>query len=174
MKGNTKESFLMFYPDEAGIEGIAPKETIKIKLEVDVNPPSGATTEKHYHLLPFPYEIGLYDMPSLFAGKVHAVVCRVWKDRVKGRGLYDFIFYLQHNTPVNLTHLRERLLQSGYELPNAQFTEWDAKKILKECFGQIDFAQARQDIEPFVKDVRAFDLWSKEFFTAITNNLTGI
>jgi len=51
------------------------------------------------------YEISLYDMQSLFAGKIHAVICRGWKNRVKGRDLYDYIFYLSRGTAVNLKHL---------------------------------------------------------------------
>lgn len=65
-------------------------------------------------LLPVPYEVNMYDMPSLFAGKIHAVICRAWQSRIKGRDLYDNVFYLSRGAAVNQRHLRERLLQSEF------------------------------------------------------------
>ena len=84
----------MFYADEQFARSIGSNELIKVKFEVDTNPPDYAAFEIKYRLLPIPYEITLYDMPSLFAGKIHAVICRAWKNRVKGRDLYDYVFYL--------------------------------------------------------------------------------
>ncbi|MEI3339487.1 MAG: nucleotidyl transferase AbiEii/AbiGii toxin family protein [Eubacterium sp.] len=65
-------------------------------------------------LLPVPYEVNMYDMPSLFAGKIHAVISRAWQSRIKGRDLYDYVFYLSRGAAVNQRHLRERLLQSEF------------------------------------------------------------
>ena len=107
----------MFYGDPQLTRSIGGNELIKIKFEVDTNPPDYATFETKYRLLPIPYEVSLYDMPSLFAGKVHAVLCRSWKNRVKGRDLYDYIFYLTRGTAINLPHLNARLSQSGHLPP---------------------------------------------------------
>ena len=79
LKGNTKEHILLFYADDRLAQSITPSELIKIKFEIDTNPPPFATFEHKYRLLPSPYEICLYDAPSLFAGKIHAVLCRAWK-----------------------------------------------------------------------------------------------
>ena len=84
LKGNTKEHLLLFYADERVVGSVAKNEVVKIKFEVDTNPPAFATYEHKYRLLPVPYEIRLYDMPSLFAGKIHAVICRGWQSRIKG------------------------------------------------------------------------------------------
>jgi predicted nucleotidyltransferase component of viral defense system len=92
LKGNAKEHMLMFYADEQLVRSIGASELIRVKFEVDTNPPDHATFDTRYRLLPIPYEITLYDMPSLFAGKIHAVICRAWKNRVKGRDLYDYVF----------------------------------------------------------------------------------
>lgn len=89
-------------------------EVIKIKFEIDTEPPAFATFENKYRLLPSPYQVKLYDTPSLFAGKLHAVICRSWKNRIKGRDLYDYVFYLAHNASVNLDHLRARLEDTYY------------------------------------------------------------
>lgn len=105
-KGDTIEYFLLFYPDDL-VEGINKNEKAKIKFEIDTMPPSLATYETKFKLLPMPYSVKLYDESSLFSGKIHAVICRSWKSRVKGRDLYDFVFYLGRNTKVNIPHLRE-------------------------------------------------------------------
>ena len=94
VKGNTREQLLLFYPDDSISSLVPVNEIVKIKFEVDTNPPPFACFEKQYRLLPIPYEVQLYDAPSLFAGKIHAVLCRGWKSRIKGRDLYDFVFYV--------------------------------------------------------------------------------
>lgn len=172
LKGNTKEHLLLFYADQP-ISGIADTELIKIKFEVDINPPKYATFEHKYRLLPAPYEVNLYDAPSLFAGKIHAVICRAWKSRIKGRDLYDYVFYMARRTPVNLAHLRERLLQSKYIQENDECALQDVKKMLVERFGMIDYEQARKDVEPFIHDIASLDIWSADFFRQITEGLTA-
>ena len=169
LKGNTKERILLFYADD--IAGVSGSELIKIKFKVDILPPAGASFEHRYRLLPAPYEIKLYDMPSLFAGKVHAVICRAWKNRVKGRDLYDYIFYLQQGANLNLPHLKARLVESGVWEENKEFSLEDAKKLLNDRFETIDYASAKDDIRPFIKDHDSLKLWSTDFFQQITNQM---
>jgi predicted nucleotidyltransferase component of viral defense system len=171
LKGNTREHLLMFFADEQIVRSIGSDELIKVKLEVDTNPPDHATFETKYRLLPFPYEIMLYDLPSLFAGKIHAVIGRAWKNRVKGRDLYDYVFYLSRATAVNMKHLAARLEQSGYIPTQEQITIEDVKKMLRKRFEDIDYAQAKQDILPFIKNPGALDVWKSEFFNEITEGL---
>lgn len=173
LKGNTKEHILLFYANQP-ITGITDSELIKIKFEVDINPPKYAAFEHKYRLLPAPYEINLYDAPSLFAGKIHAVICRAWKNRVKGRDLYDYVFYLSRCTPVNLKHLRERLLQSGYINEVVECTLEEVKQMLNKRFESIDYEQAKSDVEPFIHDPDSLVLWSADFFKQITKDLTAI
>lgn len=173
LKGNTKEHLLLFYPDSQVAGSVSSNETVKIKFEVDINPPAYATFEHKYRLLPIPYAVNLYDMPSLFAGKIHAVICRAWQSRVKGRDLYDYVFYLANGTPVNLIHLRERLLQSGYIQPNAACSLRDVQTMLCEKFDSIDYAQAKQDVEPFIHDTAVLNVWCADFFKQITEGLTA-
>ncbi len=138
---------------------------------MDTYPPGGAGIEHRYRLLPAPYEIALYDMPSLFAGKVHAVICRAWKSRVKGRDLYDYVFYLSRSAPLNTEHLKARLVQSGVWDSEAPFTLADAKRLLCDRFAEIDYAQAREDVRPFIRDASSLNLWSRDFFCQITEGL---
>lgn len=171
LKGNTKEHMLLFYADEPFAQSIGPNELIKVKLEVDTNPPDYAAFEIKYRLLPIPYEIALYDMPSLFAGKIHAVICRAWKDRVKGRDLYDYVFYRSRGTAVNLKHLAARLAQSGYIPEGKQITIEDVNGMLCRRFANIDYAQAKKDVLTFIKNPDALDVWKADFFCEITENL---
>lgn len=130
MKENTREHLLLFYADEKAAGSVAGNEAVKIKFEVDIDPPAGATFEHKYRLLPAPYEVRLYDMPSLFAGKLHAVICRSWQSRIKGRDLYDYVFYLSQGASVNIEHLRHRLVQSGYIGENDKCSLNDVKDMI--------------------------------------------
>lgn len=170
VKGNTREHLLLFYTPE--IAGRVPaNETIKIKFEIDIKPPPFATYERKYRLLPAPYEVNMYDEPSLFAGKIHAVICRGWKSRVKGRDLYDYVFYLGRGTKVNLAHLRARLVDSGYIDRELVCGLQDVKDMLFQKFTSIDYEQAKQDVLPFIKNQSSLALWSADFFKQITELL---
>ena len=159
--------------DEVLIPGIHKQEQLKIKLEVDTNPPPGAGFELRYALRPVPYVVRLYDKPSLFAGKIHAVLCRNWARRIKGRDLYDYVWYLSQDTPVNLFHLQKRLEQSDRWDSSKQLALQDTKDMLKERFSQLDFEAAKKDVIPFLSDASELDLWNAGFFQAITENLTA-
>ena len=174
LKGNTKEHILLFYADDRLARSIASSELIKIKFEIDTNPPPFADFEHKYRLLPSPYEICLYDVPSLFAGKIHAVLCRAWKNRIKGRDLYDYVFYLSMNTTVNLKHLEARLRQSGFMETEAPLDIDRLKDMLRARFATIDYDQAKQDVLPFIKDPNKLAVWSQDFFDQITENLIGV
>lgn len=174
LKGNSREHLLLFYADKKAVGSVAKNEVVKIKFEVDVNPPAFATFEHKYRLLPVPYEVQLYDMPSLFAGKIHAVICRAWQSRIKGRDLYDYIFYLSRGAEFNQKHLRERLIDSGYISADADCSLAEIKKILLDRFDSIDFAQARRDVEPFIRDTSVLDIWSSDFFRQITDGLKAV
>ena len=171
LKGNTKEHLLLFYADEDLAGSVARSELIKIKFEVDINPPEYAGFEHKYRLLPTPYEVNLYDMPSLFAGKIHAVLCRAWKSRIKGRDLYDYVFYLSRGSAVNQKHLRARLLQSGFISEDVECTLPELRHMLYERFDAIDFRQAKQDVEPFIRDTASLNMWNADFFKQITAGL---
>ena len=173
LKGDTIEQFLLFYPNDL-VTGINKNEKVKIKFEIDTMPAGLATYETKYRLLPMPYSIKLYDEASLFSGKIHAVICRSWKSRVKGRDLYDYVFYLTRNTKFNLDHLREKLIESHYISQEDKFDVDFVKALLIARFNKIDFNDAKKDVLPFIKDTSILDIWSKEFFIAITSQLSNV
>lgn len=171
LKGNTKEHILTFYEQSNEANFINKEEVIKIKFEVDVNPPSDATYETKFGLLPSPYQVRLYDMSSLFAGKIHACLCRNWKTRVKGRDFYDYVFFLSMGAKVNLKNLKSKLVQSNFISEDYNLTIENLKILLNERFSNVDFAQAKEDVLPFVRDKSKLELWSKDFFIEITKQL---
>lgn len=173
LKGDTIEQFLLFYPNDL-VTGINKNEKVKIKFEIDTMPAGLATYETKYRLLPMPYSIKLYDEASLFSGKIHALICRSWKSRVKGRDLYDYVFYLTRNTKFNLDHLREKLNESHYISQEDKFDVDFVKALLIARFNEIDFNDAKKDVLPFITDTSILDIWSKEFFIAITSQLSNV
>lgn len=173
LKGDTKEHILIFFSNNDTIIDNNLKD-IKIKFEIDINPPSGASYEFKYKLLPSPHQIRIYDEASLFAGKIHAILCRNWKYRTKGRDLYDYIFYLSRNANVNLKLVREKLICSGFISANENFDLDILRDLLNNKFKEINYTDAKEDVISFVNDTNSLDLWNSNFFIDITKNLKSI
>ena len=171
LKGNTIEHILKFFPNEENHEFNYILKDIKIKFEIDINPPRGASYEMKYKLLPSPHQIRLYDKESLFAGKIHAILCRNWKLRTKGRDLYDYVFFLANDVKVNLELLKNKLIDSKYIDENDVFNLDVLKKLLIEKFKTIDYKDAKNDVLPFIKNINALETWSNDFFVDITSYL---
>ena len=171
VKGDTLEHILKFFPNEEGHEYDHILKNIKIKFEIDIKPPMGAEFEDRYKLLPSPHQIKLYDSKSLFAGKIHAILCRNWKTRTKGRNLYDYVFFLANNISVNIELLKNKLIKSEFIDSNSNFDINVLKELLIKKFNEIDYKDAKEDVLPFIKDVDNLELWNKEFFISITKNL---
>lgn len=169
LKGNTREHLLYFYKDSGAASRIPGNEAIRIKFEIDTEPPEGATFENKYRLLPAPFEVTMYDEASLFAGKLHAVICRNWKNRVKGRDLYDYVFFLTRGAKVNLPHLKARLTDSGTIKDSSDLSLDEIKGLLYRRFESIDYDQARNDVLPFISDPSVLNVWGEEFFKQITD-----
>lgn len=171
LKGDTLEHILKFSPSKEGHKYDHILKDIKIKFEVDINPPVGATYEYKYKLLPSPHQIKLYDKESLLAGKIHAILCGGWKTRTKGRDLYDYIFFLANDTKVNLELLKNKLVESNFIDPNDTLDIAKVKELLINKFNEIDYNDAKEDVKPFIKNIDSLNIWSKEFFVSITENL---
>lgn len=171
IKSNTKEVFITFFSNEDDFKKIIHNEKIIIKFEVDINPPSHATTNIKYRLLPFPYQVRVYDIESLFAGKIHAVIARNWGSRIKGRDLYDYIYYLSLGTKVNLQHLEERLKQTKTIKETDVLTRELLILILNSRFENINYEQAKLDVKPFIKNIDSLELWTVDFFKSITKSI---
>lgn len=171
LKGDTLEHILKFFPNEENHKYDHILKNIKIKFEIDINPPAGATYETQYKLLPSPHQIKLYDKESLFAGKIHAILCRGWKTRTKGRDLYDYVFFIANNSSVNIDLVRNKLLESNYINSKENFNIDILKDLLIKKFKEIDYSDAKDDVIPFINNIDSLNVWSSEFFINITNKL---
>ena len=172
VKGDTLEHILKFFPSETLNKYSQILKSIKIKFEVDINPQSGALYENVYKLLPSPHEIKLYTKESLFAGKIHAILCRNWQARTKGRDLYDYVFFLANDISVNIDLVKNKLIASNYINDDTKFNIDILKELLRKKFSRIDYSDAKEDVLPFIKNTTSLNIWSKDFFISITNNLT--
>lgn len=140
------------------------ERSIKIKIEVDTNPPLKFNTEQKLLLLPQSFMTRCFTLPDLFAGKMHALVFRSWKNRVKGRDWYDFEWYVRHNVPLDFNHLSERIRQfNGMEVSREQFNE-----MLRNKLATTDIKQAKADVLPFVHNSKELDIWSNDYFIKLS------
>jgi predicted nucleotidyltransferase component of viral defense system len=144
---------------------------LRIKLEIDTNPPAGSTYELKYLDFPLPYSIKTQDLPSLFAGKCHALLCREY---VKGRDWYDFSWYIARTTPINLHLLTNAINQAGHwKNQDINITkDWVVTQLEKKI-RTIDWDSAKKDVARFLKprELKTLDLWSQEFFLSRVQKL---
>lgn len=170
LKGNTRVNLLRIGVADELSRYFPHNQKITIKLELDTTPPPDATTEVKTRLLPTPFQVRLYDLPSLFAGKLHALLFRDWKNRVKGRDFYDFLWFVSRRVAVNLPHLQARILQSG----NSRREVLDLAMLhalLKERFERVDIAAAAEEVRPFLRDSRELALWSRNLFADLASHV---
>ena len=149
----------------------SPPRPIKIKFEVDTQPPLGFETEEKLLLLPFSFHVKCYRMGDLYAGKLHALLYRSWQNRVKGRDWYDFEWYVRYGQRVHLSHFLERAQQSD------QLTGWNSisleelRELLLQRIAEVDFEQAKEDVVRFIKRPNALDIWSQSYFQALVERM---
>lgn len=140
-------------------------KSIKIKIEVDTQPPLKFRTEQRLLLQPHSFMVRCLVLPDLFAGKMHALVYRAWKSRVKGRDWYDFEWYIRHNVPLDFTHLAERARQFNHEE-----IDKDTFMIrLKERLASANINQVKSDVLPFIKNPQELDIWSNNYFVQLAD-----
>ena len=171
LKANTRNELLIIEGGEEFAGQIANGQVLKVKIEVDTDPPPGFTTQTRYLLQPIPFAVRSYSLPDLFAGKMHVLLFRKWKNRVKGRDWYDFVWYAANHPRINLAHLEQRMRQTGHwkgeqRLLPAAFTD-----LLFEAIDRLDVNQARKDVMPFVKDQQMLAIWSNDFFRDVASRI---
>ena len=140
-------------------------KSIKIKIEVDTQPPLNFRTEQKLLLQPHSFMTRCFTLPDLFAGKIHALVYRGWKNRVKGRDWYDFEWYVRHNVSLDFTHLAERSKQFN----NENITPELFKEKLIERLSTADIKQVKEDVLPFVRNLKELDIWSNDYFVQLAD-----
>jgi predicted nucleotidyltransferase component of viral defense system len=139
------------------------QRSIKIKIEVDTNPPLGFNTEYKLLLLPFSFMTRCFNLSGLFAGKMHAFLFRNWKKRVKGRDWYDLEWYVRNEHKLNFSHLKERCIQSGH-VEAEDFTLDGFTRLLKKRIRDANIDMVKADVGPFVRDANDLTIWSADYF----------
>lgn len=144
---------------------------IKIKFEVDTLPPLGFTTEEKLLLQPFSFYVKCFALPDLFAGKLHALLFRQWKNRVKGRDWFDFEWYVRHGVTPNWAHFTRRAYESD-SLEQEVVTYPELRTMLQQRIRSVDFENAKQDVVKFIPHAKALDIWSTDYFLQLAQRLT--
>ena len=150
LKDNTDVYDIMFQTERS----------VKIKIEVDTQPPLKFNTEPKLILLPQSFMTRCFTLPDLFAGKMHALVYRAWKNRVKGRDWYDFEWYVRKGVSLDFTHLHERALQFNEE----DITKESFLEKLNERLATADINQVKADVLPFIRNQKELEIWSNDYF----------
>jgi predicted nucleotidyltransferase component of viral defense system len=146
---------------------------MKIKLEVDTDPPGDHQIEVKQHFSPIPYSLKTFTLPTLFAGKITALLFRPYKFNVKGRDWYDFLWYVSMKTPLDVAHLKARMVQLA-KWPDEKPLSIDAvKKLMRERIAGLDLDKAKADVLPFVKDHAVVENWTKDLFRAAVELMEG-
>ena len=172
LKGNTLVLMLSFFPKSEDVKKIVANQKIKIKFEIDTDNPSGGVTEFKYRMLPAPYEVQIFDEATLFAGKIHAILCREYKQHVKGRDFYDYLFYIAKGSKFNLVYLENKLKNTGGKIDdNKPLTLEKVKEMLRIKFESTDYESAKKDVSNFIYNKESLNVWGKDLFLSTIESL---
>jgi predicted nucleotidyltransferase component of viral defense system len=137
---------------------------IRIKLEIDINPPSGSTFTTSYITFPVTAPMTTQSLESGFALKLHALLCRSY---VKGRDWFDFVWYVARKTAPDQDLLSRALRQQGpwAGQPIAVTGHW-VRETMEATIRRIDWSAARDDVQRFLplREQEGLRAWSADFF----------
>lgn len=156
-------------------EKIGMRPDIRIKIEVDTNPPPGFSTEEKLLLRPYSFYTKCFSASDLFAGKMHALLFRKWKGRVKGRDWFDMEWYIRNNIPLHFEHFVVRSQQSG-DWNKKKMTKKEFINLLQEKIQEVSVDDIKDDIIRFIPDDEPIAIWSEEYFREIASwiRFTGL
>jgi predicted nucleotidyltransferase component of viral defense system len=143
--------------------GISSNKSIKIKIEIDRIPPLGFDTEEKLLVRPFSFYVNCFSLPSLFAGKLHALLFRKWKNRVKGRDWYDMEWYIRKGIPLNTQHFLNRALETK-DWKEETITSEQILQLLTEKINDVSFEAVKEDIQRFIPNDEKLKIWSANYF----------
>ncbi len=171
LKADTRTQMITVEFDKGLVQKVPRNQVLKIRLETDVDPPPGFSTETRYLLRPVPFSVRTFSLPDLFAGKMHAVLCREWKSRFKGRDWYDLVWFAAYHPELHVAHIEQRMRQMKHWTGLAPLTAGDLRDLLTRRIDKVDIDQIRREVEPFVKDAASLAVWSKEFFLDVASRI---
>lgn len=163
LKENTIELMTIMAPNYLIKNRTNPDQLIKVKFEIDTEAPKGALTNIFNLTDPFFSNVRVLTLPSLFAGKIGALLTRNWKNRVKGRDLFDYLFYVGKNVSINLPFLENNLLKARVSLARPLSLD-ETKTLLQKKFLEIDYPSAKDDVKNFIENPTILNNWSSQYF----------
>ncbi len=148
--------------------GLSPLDgqKLSIKLEIDTNPPKGGNLTETLVNKVYVLNLVHFDLPSLFATKLHACFYRKY---LKGRDYYDLIWYLSRKVKPNLLLLNNAIAQTQGE--NPRLDEAGFKKFLLEHVKKVDLSLAKKDVERFLEDKAELALFDSKAIQAAIENV---
>jgi predicted nucleotidyltransferase component of viral defense system len=170
-KINTYQTFINLKMNSELTKLLHKDEVIKVKFEIDCEPALGFTTENKWIDMPEFAPVIVLDEASLFAGKLHAILCRNYKNTVKGRDYYDFLFYVRRGISPNLNYLRNKLINTGKINEKDTFNIEVLKEMLIKRFEQVDFEQVKNDTERFIINNEDLSTYSKDLFIQMAKKI---
>ena len=170
-KLNTYQTFISLKMDSNLLNLLHKDEVIKVKFEVDCNPALGFSKESRWIDMPEFASISVLDESSLFSGKLHAILCRTYKNNVKGRDYYDFLFYMSKKIKPNIEYLKNKLVETGKLNEDEDFNLEILKQMLYEKFNSGDFEQVKIDARKFIFKNENLDYYSKELFLDVLKRM---
>lgn len=144
---------------------------VKVKIDVNTEPPEGARYEKFAMNDPLNYYLCALDLPSMFAGKIGAVIARQWGNRIKGRDLYDYLWYLDNGIGINMEYMKSNLVRQEIIGIDDEFNLDVLRRILCDRFDKIDYGSAMADVWEFVVDEVPPENWNADLFKATLDRL---
>lgn len=143
--------------------GVRSNKTLKIKIEVDRQPPLNFKTEEKLLLRPFSFYVKCFTKPSLFAGKMHALLFRKWKNRVKGRDWYDLEWYIKKGIPLDVNHFLARAKDTN-DWQDDRISNEQIIELLDTKIKSVSFSSIKEDVVRFIKNDDVLNIWSPEYF----------
>lgn len=165
LKDNTN-----WYQLDVGFTGHSQKK-LKIKLEVDRDPPLNFRIESKLLTRPYTQYINCMVKEHLFAGKMHALLFRAWVNNEKGRDWYDLMWYIKMGIPLGLHHFNSRAEQTCHLIDGNFYNEKSLKEALHRRIEKLNLEMALIDIKRFVYEKREIDIWSKDYFHQLADHL---
>lgn len=165
--GHVESAFLKDNTDVYNVT-FQTERSVKVKIEVDAQPPLLFHTEMKVLTLPYTFMVRCFQLSDLFAGKMHALVFRNWKNRVKGRDWYDFEWYVRWRVPLDFTHLQERILQFNGQKMNIE----DFRDALRERLSATNIEDVKADVKGFLSgDTHELDVWTNDYFLQLADRI---
>lgn len=143
--------------------GIKSNRPIKIKIKIDKKPPQQFETEQKLLLRPFSLYVNCFTLSSLFAGKIHALLFRKWKNRVKGRDWYDVEWYIRKNIPLNLKHFAQHAIETN-DWDKPTMSEDEFMGLLHDKIKVVSIENVKEDVIRFIQDDKKLTIWSSFYF----------